>query len=733
MKFKSLLSNLLIILTLLFFASCSKDVKKLSGKISFSASSLVAGNIPENGLVLNGSNGTNKIQLALTNAADDLEVELEPGQWNFKVIAWNSDGTNSPLHGVTTCGFTSSDLSFGDFTIVIDLNKGNCTDPIFGPSSMKRGDDGTQFKDLVIRPCLYFNNLTFSSPLSETCYDSWKEAALGKSYKVIFFNVNTVTGQRNPGIVSKCIDVNATTDGVTDLHLPLNSPNGSFPFVVNSYEDYGCNDKIEQSYIISTSSEPVSGVANADFVNNDTYSTSTSYLYFPDNFIGHGYSALTNIQPEDPRNCGGVSHCFDNQTGLQSGDNNRFETIKNNIHSIIGGPDGTRGNTSSHASVKVDDGGGNGIIVYKTALGSAGGNGNFVLAVGAFSLNVDDGTNLDITSAVDIATLVTNINSSANYKAIVLEGSNEGATIPAGIYNFSPGQDGNVGNKRDRSVLWNVTQIFGGALGAIFHKNGLTTCSSVISAVGNTFTIVDHKDGGLIDIVVANPVTTMSTNYTSGGSLFEGRIEIHSNSAGDTETQILEFNCTATGNKNQMGLYAAHDLKPGKDSKVEMFYESTPTWTNTKVEIMAYGQENGSTFRNITSFKATATDEFQMWTASQLDDGVNPPHYTRGFHNRNNTGDIEQKTIGLSDLNANMTLEFDANTGLIILTPIAGTQEIAFTERKFNIQPLEEVTGFTLTAVEYPYANGFNTNTSSGHNTLSYNFIIGLENSLLLL
>lgn len=723
-----LMNIILLSLLLSLFVSCSKEAEKISGKITFSASSLVAGSIPVNGLVLNGTNGTNKIQLALSNANDDVIVELEPGLWSFKVIAWNNNGNISPLHGYTTCGISSANLDYGDFTISIDLNKTNCGAATFGPSSMKRSDDPTTFKEFVLRPCLYFNGLSFTNPLTETCYDSWKQAGFGKSFRVVFYNVNTVTGLRSPGITSKCVNIDAGSDGQTSMALPLNAPNGSFPFVINTYEKKNCSDDVDQSYFVSTGAG-ISQVTKVDFNINDTHDSLKSYFYFADNFVGHGYSALVDIQPEDPTKCGGSTHCLDNETGLANIDHNRFETIKDQAFTVLGSPSGSRDNISTHSAVKVDDGGGNAIIVYKIAQGSSGGGGNLTLSVGALTLNEDSTTNLDIQSNLDIATLVGNINTSANYRAIVVEGSNEAATIPAGVYTFSPGQDSSTGNNgRDDSILKNIAQIYGGAVGAVLYHNGLTTCTSVLSAIGNTYTINDPLEGGSIDINIAAATQNVPIQFSAGGgSAYEGRIEINESSSGETETQFLEFNCTTTGEINKMGFFARSDSRDGRINKEEVYYESGSTWTNTKVEVHSYHSENGKVHRNVISMKGFAVDSFHLWAANYYDDGTSTPRYERVFIDRTAGGNVEIKAAGLVDLDSSGVVDFSQASGLFEVTPVSGTEELFFTERKFTISPLSEVTAFSKTAVEYPYASGFNPNVSSGDETLSYDFVTNIE------
>lgn len=733
MNFMKKFSFLMLSVLLAGLVSCSKEAKKISGNITFNASSLVAGVVPVNGIVLNGSNGVNKIQIALSNPLDDVEVELEPGLWNFKAIAWNFAGVTSPLHGTTSCGVATADLSIGDFTVSLDLNKANCNLADFGPASMKRTDDTTQFKELILRPCLYFNGLSFTNPLSEKCYDTWKQKAMGSSYRVVFFNVNTVTNQRTPGIVSKCVDVNPNTDGATGMQLPINAPNGSFPFVINSYEEAGCNDNVEQAYFVSTGTGTSYGLPKVTFNVNDTYDNFKNFFYFPDNFIGYPMSSLVSIQPEDPSQCGGGGHCLNNDTGFSVSDRNRFDNIKKDVFSVIGAPTPKGAEATTHASLRIDSGG-DGIIIYKTALGSAGGIGSFTLTSGAYASNVDNATNLDINSPLDIASLVTNINLSANYKAVVLDGSNESATMPAGTYTFVNGSDSPSGNKSDRSVLKTVTEIYGGPVGAVMHQNGLTTCASVIGAAGNTFTVNDPIEGGTIHITIAGAVKNMPVNYSaSGGSPFEGRIEIDHAGSGEVDRQILEFNCTTTGNINQMGMYANEQTKPGKEEKVEMYYESTPTWTNTKVEILAFQNDNGSINRNVMTFTGTAVNEFKAWNAHFHDDGAGNTHYERSYMIRTTGSDVEYKTLLLDDIDTDGSFQFDQTTGLILLTPSSGVEEIKFDERKFSISPLAETTAFGTTAVEYPYASGFNTNTANGHETLSYGFLINLENNLLLL
>jgi hypothetical protein len=728
------LTFLLSTILMLGLVSCSKEAKKISGKISFSASSLVAGVVPVNGIVLNGSNGVNNIQIALANPNDDVEVELEPGLWNFKAIAWNYAGVTSPLHGTTSCGVATADLSFGDFTVELNLNKSNCTLGKFGPSSMKRTDDTTQFKELVLRPCLYFNGLSLTNPASEKCYDTWKQKAMGNAYRIAFYNVNTITGLRAPGIISKCVDINSGTDGATGMQIPINAPNGSFPFVIYSYEDAGCTDEVEQAYLISTGTEDNYGLVKAQFNSNDTYDNFKNFFYFPDNFIGYPMTALDSIQPEDPSKCGGGAHCLNNDTGFSVSDRNRFERVKDRVFSVIGTPSAHGSESTTHSSLRLDDGGGNGIIVYKTAIGSAGGAGSLTLTNSTFALNTDNTTNLDLDSPMDIATLVTNINSSANYRAVVLDGTNEAATLTPGVYNFINGSDNPSGNRSDRSVIRTVSEIYGGPVGAVMHQNGLTTCGAVIGAVGNSFTITDPIKGGLITISIVAAVKNMPVNYSaSGGSPFEGRIEIDHGSAGEVEKQILEFNCTTTGNINQMGMYANEQSKPGRDEKVEMYYESTPTWTNTKVEILSYRNDSGNIHRNVTTFVGTAVNEFKVWSAHYHDDGAGSTNYERSYMIRTTGSEIEQKILQLDDIDTDGTFEFNQASGLLLLTPSSGVEEIKFEERKFSINPVKETTGFGMTAQEYPYGSGFNTNTSSGDETLSYNFLINLENSLELL
>ena len=739
MKLKKLFIFLGTFILILGLSSCSKSGEKLSGKISFSVSSLVSGNFPGNGIVVNGSNGVNHFQLALSNPADDIIIELEPGNWSFKAIAWVSDGTVSPLHGVTTCAVTTSELTLGDFVITMNFNKPNCNAPTFGPASMKRTDDTTQFKELVLRPCLYYNGLSFTNPSSEKCYDTWKQKGMGTSYRVVIFSSNSVTGQRTPGIVSKCVDVNSTTDGVSDIHLPINSPSGSFPFVINSYEEKGCAGSVDSAYIVSSlgGSFPAAGIPKAETNINDTFDSLSVFLYFPDNFVGTGMTSLDTIQPEDPSKCGGASHCFDNENRLEGVPHMRFDSIRNDVFRVIGSPSGSDHIGPSHSAVQIDDGSGNGILVFKKVVGAVGGGGSIILSAGGISLNVDNTTDLDITSPLDIATLVTNINGSTNYSAVALDGSNEGATIPAGTYTLNAGSDtaSSSDMKHGRSSLRSISEIFAGPVGATLYKEGLTTCGAVIGAVGNSYTVNDHLEGGQHVISIAGATQNMPTVYTTGGgSPFEGRIEITSSGGGDTGSEILEFNCTTTGNINQMGMYASSNSDAQGSHKEEVYYESTPTWANTKIEVLSYSTHDGKTHRNVTSFKGTTTDEFKMWTAHYTVESDATTHYERSYVSRTAAGIVEQKALGLDDINANSTFEFDATTGLLLLTPTAGVEEIKFEERSYAISPHYETTGFTTTAVEYQSGGAaFNSNAGAGHATLSYNFLISLETSLLLL
>ncbi len=226
MKAKILLMSLC---SLLVMSGCSKPVAKTSAKLKLNLSKIVnfSSGIGSGGAILFGRSGSGEhFGKFITSSEENLD--LPNGSWSFYAVMWEKVTNN--FDGKAYCGRSDQNLNGQAVSVSLNLNNGNCADPVFAGSDGYVSSGIQKFSQLWLEECDELNGTG-----SKTCMRDNQGSAV--SYRFAFKNYKRAPGGAfaisNEAIFSKC--KTTTTGGIFEQDTGINFPtgNGVMPFIIS--------------------------------------------------------------------------------------------------------------------------------------------------------------------------------------------------------------------------------------------------------------------------------------------------------------------------------------------------------------------------------------------------------------------------------------------------------------------------------------------------------------------
>ena len=215
--------------------SCSKDQNKTSAqlKLNFSGITNLVNGIGAGGALLFGKSSTGE-QFGKIISADQQDIELPNGDWNFYAVMWDSNPSISSAAGNFSdnvyCGKTAQKLSGVSISISLSLNNSICKDSDFSNGS-DYVDVKNKFPNLFIEEC---DDLDKSNNF--TCMRDNQGSAI--SYRMAFKSYNKTPSGSLAYNGEVMYSVCTATQGALSVFkkgVGLNFPTGrkAMPFVIS--------------------------------------------------------------------------------------------------------------------------------------------------------------------------------------------------------------------------------------------------------------------------------------------------------------------------------------------------------------------------------------------------------------------------------------------------------------------------------------------------------------------
>lgn len=702
---KTKLCSLFIFITIiLLITSCGSDKKSYSGKVSFNLSNLVTGTFPSNGLILNAKNGGQRIQVALSNPAQDIELEVSEGSWTFWAVAWVPvDGVLKKMSGEARCGKTVKSISGGDFDININLSRAGCTDSAFGNNS--RGAS-PNLNRIILKPCLNFNGVNFSQA-TQYCHSDWTKKGVSSSFRIRYFNYNSFDGSHSTGLNSSCVSATAANNGMTDLRLPLQSSQGLFPFIIEGFENSDCSGQREAVYRVSFGLQEIEKGIDINPVISENINGHYDF-FIADNYVGHGTSALVNQAPVDISKCGGSS-CFpqENSISNNNGGDTAYEVFRNSVYDVLGSPSGVHPREGLfYNSSTIEDSTGKPLVIIYEVNEAPTISPTIIIndddssvpsiteTTSSLSINADfDGS---VPGSRTVQDIITAVNSSTNFKAIKAGFVSDSEVVDpiVSTYTMSGFMLPNSQDYRDRGVLADVAMLLAGPAGALLAKGGISSCSAIPD--GGSYSISLPDDPTIYTFSFSSGSITIPSVFGADISTFEKRLTF--TSSNNEENMVYEFNCSdVTGaDDRKMGMFSRREAE-GSEVEISEVYYYVESDSLARVEIYDYNdghEESGVTYtnRNIISFEKSSVDSIKVWHGHYSIDSNNDEYYSKIFGTSDlSLNEVEVRSLSSFDIDSDSILQIDETNGLFNTSAIGGSDEFLIEDRKFSLSTYEEI------------------------------------------
>lgn len=632
--------------------------KKASSPTSFKLSGLSAlaanGSSVPGGLVLMGTNGTDRFTAAIgPSEISTFQLDLPAGSWNFSAIAWQGV---DPLTGATQCGLSAAKVEGDSMVVSLNLSTPDCQRPEFAsPESISQTTHLGSFKQLTLNSCL--NPMGKSA--DKICDGTDVATRSDLPGESLSFRLQVSSGSSFGAtlrpLTSKCYNLDVIGGNilkgefVTNLRIP-HGGTINMPMRILGYESFDCRaEDLAAVYPITGGLHGLGGVERTTFTENIEISDSI-LLSIADNFVGTIGSpfldGLRNHGLDLPfASCG--ANCFNTTDNTQRGD--LWSATRDAVWSLFGSPDGRNsfdfepgttspGSVTFSTSQNPDVG-----IIFTTTPGTATAiNINSLSSLGqSLAISCSSGSapsegmlNISYDEAATLMSAIVMMINSEPSCSTLLQASliNEGTgSLPTAVTlqpTFTQGPY--IPKRRELGSLRSAAHTLIGPVGAVFAKNGITTFTQMCNA-GNLSYSLPFPSGEIvkIDLLDATSLATFPPFPSSIAGRFEKKVLISFNSRPE---EAIYFNCNA--NK---GLGAVVDREVSSEgSYIEQTFwdvRAAEMWTE-KVSYSEYQNDMGlsESWRSFQSAQISAgivklwnisgSSNFQQKFASYVDNTV---------------------------------------------------------------------------------------------------------------
>lgn len=662
---------LLFLLMPLLLISCSG--KGGDNKVNFSLTlGNIAGGVPlTGGLYLTGTSSSGLHFSFGTTNPGNVAIDLPNGEWTFQALGWKAGG-GSPMDGTNVCGSATANLAGGDAAVNLTLNTGNCNSALFAsPEAFDTiANDGT-FKELDFESCL--TTAYVNTAGGELCNNQTLARMTGQSAAIrIVLRGESNFGSPISNLVSDCFAVTTYPSDLTgssfntNLKLPVNV-GGSYPFPIEiqGYRDATCGTHAgseggtdEAGYVFINGFGGNPGDESHSIVEN--VGSTLSRVYWPDNYLGYPDSAFVSSSIAPVILCNGLNQCYNGDTSKVHGGNE--SNIKEGVWGIVGNskwaglhdedPTGTAVATIEHGPDTITVSASNAGVSYQIDFQYDGGqctggavatidNANNVITVGA----CNDATTPTIVAAIDALTEVSagGTGAQTNWDS---RGS-ENTRFPQILL------------ERELGVLTEIKHMLYGPMGAILHKEGVTTLAAVCSDSGSYSETFINEQGNPETFTIslgAGSVTPSDHMVSPNATAYEKRLTF---TEPNGSKMVFEFNCSAGGDAN--GYFRTDRTDDdGEVEQMEIHYY-TQDGNKAGVEMVNYDYKNASDVRREWQYFQKVTDT--EWRYYETTTSPNNNWYARIGARGDETGDRLDVRQYYSSASATNNVNFTGGPG----------------------------------------------------------------------
>ena len=248
--------NKLLILTLIFlFIGCSQEKPKTYAKLSISSKSFTA---EENErVILYAINKDKNEQRALILDQNSVGLDLEFGNWQFVTLAWEEDEFSQ---SVLKCGKASKNFNQVEDSLSIYMSSESCDDDLFAGEDFRSNGN---IKELSLINCQDVTGIQ----AGQNC--DYSDRGFAGSYRISVLghslvsrnSLFTISAASADKITSQCISSEAypTSATPTGIRVPVGSSDFKAPFLIEVFEEDGCDGAKKEYFFPNGPSMPLAG------------------------------------------------------------------------------------------------------------------------------------------------------------------------------------------------------------------------------------------------------------------------------------------------------------------------------------------------------------------------------------------------------------------------------------------------------------------------------------------